>query len=151
MQTIPLQGYFACCLGLRGPCPPLRLPPLSTPSPPSASPPAPALHRGSRCVKDVGREGRVGNPPPEVGWKWQREWSSWVWAGMAGEEGRPLGKPWGRHSMGCQWWQAQGWQRRAGAGTRRSGRTRWAAVAGEGWGQQEGSRLPQSGRSTQRR
>lgn len=42
-------------------------------------------------------------------------------------------------------------QRRAGAGTRHSGRTRWAAAAGEGWGRQEGSRPPQSRRSTRRR
>lgn len=151
MQKIPLQDYFACCPGLRGPGPPLRLPPLSTPSPPSASLPAPARHWGSRCVTDVRKEGRAGSPPPEVGWTWGREWLSWVWVGKVEEEGRQLGKPWGRRRMGCPWWGAQGWQRRVGAGIRRSGRTRWAAAAREGWVRQEGSRLPQSGRSTQRR
>lgn len=76
---------------------------------------------------------------------------NWVLAGKAGEEERQPGRLWGRCSRGCRGWEAQGSQRRAGAGTRHSGRTRWAAVAGEGWARQEGSRLPQSGRSTQRR
>lgn len=147
MQEIPLQGYFACCPGLRAPCAPLCLPLLSTPSPPSASPPALAHRRDSRCGTDVGREGRAGSPPSEVGWMWGRGWRSWAWVGTAGEEGRPRG----RRSTGCLWRVARGSQRRAGADTRRSGRIRWAAAAGEGWGRREGSRLPQSGRSTQRR
>lgn len=153
MQKIPLQGYFVCAPGLLGLCPfpPLCLHPLTTPSPPLASRPAPAHKWGSCCERDVAKEGREGSPPPEVGWTSGREWQSWALAGMVGAEGRQMGRPWGRCSMGCLWWEARDWQRKGEASTRRSGRTRWAAVAREAWGRQAGSHHRQSGRSIQRR
>lgn len=68
-----------------------------------------------------------------------------------GEEGRRPGRPKGRCSKGCLLLVAQDWQNRGEANIPHSDRTLWAMVVGEVWELRVGSRLPPSGRSTQRR
>lgn len=96
-------------------------------------------------------EGRAGTPQLEVEWRWGRAWQSSVWVGAVGEEGRRPGRPRGRRSKGCLRLVARGWQNRGEANIRHSGRTLWAEVGGEVSERLVGCRLPQSGRSTQRR
>lgn len=78
-------------------------------------------------------------------------WWSLAWAGGAGEEGRRPGRPQGRCSKGSLRLGAQGWRNRAEANIRHIGRTLWAAAEVGAWERRVGYRLPQSGRSTQRR
>lgn len=151
MQKIPLLGRLACCPVLHGPSPPLWHPLQLSLSPPSAIPPEPVHCRDSYYVTGEGTEGRAGSPLLEVVWRWGRAWWSLAWAGEVGEEGRRLGRPQGRCSKGCLLLVAQGWQKRVEANIPHSDRTLWAAVVAEVWERQGGSRLPPSGRSTQRR
>lgn len=69
----------------------------------------------------------------------------------AGEVGRRPGRPQGRCSKGFLQLGAQGWQNRVEANIRHSGRTLWAVAGAGAWERRAGYRLPQSGRSTQRR